>query len=546
MRPCSSAWTVNSERRGALAVVDAVRGPVGRVDARRRRVGAVVGGRRRLRNVLGALVRRALELAAGGLGRALERRGLGRRRRVAVAVGSAGAAAIGLGGVVASASIGAGSLPSATENTSAPRPKIDRTVSRPARVKRLTTRRGNVAGAPNRLTGNGQERVHGAQGRRTGGPALEPREGLLSEAGLDEARPRHVLPDLCRRGAAARARAPDDDEALRQRDHGGPDLAEARAAEGARLAADGDGQLSLRPDGGGARRQRRRAPGVGGQPRRDRLQPVAVPAGRPRPSGRAARGPLPGPGVEWDDVRQVALVARDVLDQHGLRGHPKTSGSKGIHVLVRITPDWEFLEVRARRWRWRGTSPARARAGDRQVVEGRAPRRVRGLQPERARPHRGLRVQRAADAGARGSCALEWSEVADVEPGDLRLDTVPARLATVGDPAASIDDVPGSLDALLDLARRDEEGGLGDAPWPPHFPKAASEPKRVQPSRDADRPVQRGRAGDPQPGGPPPGFRCRTSAGSGPSPAPAKATSPNSTRSPPRCELSPARCAGCC
>ena len=153
IRPCSSAWTVNSERRGALAVVDAVRGPVGRVDARRRRVGAVVGGRRRLRDVLGALVRRALELAAGGLGRALERRGLGPGVAVAVAVGSAGAAAIGLGGVVASASIGAGSLPSATENTSAPRPKIDRTVSRPARVKRLTTRRGNVAAAPNRLTG---------------------------------------------------------------------------------------------------------------------------------------------------------------------------------------------------------------------------------------------------------------------------------------------------------------------------------------------------------------------------------------------------------
>jgi bifunctional non-homologous end joining protein LigD len=107
---------------------------------------------------------------------------------------------------------------------------------------------------------------------------------------------------------------------------------------------------------------------------------------------------------------------------------------------------------------------------------------------------------------ARVSCALEWSEVADVEPEDLRLDTVPERLARIGDPAADIDDAPGSLLALLDLARRDEEGGLGDAPWPPHFPKAAREPKRVQPSRDRDRPVQRGRAGDPQPGGPPPGI----------------------------------------
>ena len=106
---------------------------------------------------------------------------------------------------------------------------------------------------------------------------------------------------------------------------------------------------------------------------------------------------------------------------------------------------------------------------------------------------------------ARVSCALDWDEVAGVEPGDLRLDTVPARLRE-HDPAADIDANAGTLDALLDLARRDEEGGLGDAPWPPHFPKQKGEPKRVQPSRDADRPTQRGRAGDPQPGGPPPGV----------------------------------------
>jgi bifunctional non-homologous end joining protein LigD len=84
---------------------------------------------------------------------------------------------------------------------------------------------------------------------------------------------------------------------------------------------------------------------------------------------------------------------------------------------------------------------------------------------------------------------------------------VPDRLRTLGDPAADIDERPGSLDGLLELARRDEEEGLGDAPWPPHFPKRRGEPKRVQPSRDRDRPSQRGRAGDPQPGGPPPGVR---------------------------------------
>jgi bifunctional non-homologous end joining protein LigD len=111
---------------------------------------------------------------------------------------------------------------------------------------------------------------------------------------------------------------------------------------------------------------------------------------------------------------------------------------------------------------------------------------------------------------ARVSCFLGWDEVPDVEPGDLRLDTLPARLASVGDPAADIDEAVGSLDALLELAQRDEDGGLGDAPWPPHFPKMKDEPKRVQPSRDA---TQRGRAGDPQPGGPPPGVRLSGSGG---------------------------------
>src|SRR5437763_974694 len=101
---------------------------------------------------------------------------------------------------------------------------------------------------------------------------------------------------------------------------------------------------------------------------------------------------------------------------------------------------------------------------------------------------------------ARVSCPLAWDEVADSEPRDLRLDTVPARVRERGDPAADIDDHAGSLDKLLDLAQRDEEQGLGDAPWPPHFAKQTGEPKRVQPSRDRDRPKP-GRIGDPQPPG---------------------------------------------
>jgi hypothetical protein len=106
---------------------------------------------------------------------------------------------------------------------------------------------------------------------------------------------------------------------------------------------------------------------------------------------------------------------------------------------------------------------------------------------------------------ARVSTPLEWDEVPDVELGDLRLDTVPDRLREQGDPSADIDAHAGTLDALHDLARRDEEGGLGDAPWPPHFPKQKGEPKRVQPSRDRDRPKKAkpkpGRVGDPQPPG---------------------------------------------
>jgi bifunctional non-homologous end joining protein LigD len=215
----------------------------------------------------------------------------------------------------------------------------------------------------------------------------------------------------------------------------------------------------------------------------------------------------PTPGVGWDAVRRTAMVVRDVLAEHGLRGYPKTSGSKGIHVNVRIEPAWDFLEVR------------RAALALAREVERRAPDLATSKWWKEERHgvfvdyNQNARDRTVASAysvrptpDARVSCCLEWDEVPDVEPGDLRLDTVPGRLAAQGDPAADIDVHPGSLDQLHDLARRDEAGGLGDAPWPPHFPKQRGEPKRVQPSRDADRPTQRGRAGDPQPGGPPPGV----------------------------------------
>jgi bifunctional non-homologous end joining protein LigD len=215
----------------------------------------------------------------------------------------------------------------------------------------------------------------------------------------------------------------------------------------------------------------------------------------------------PTPGIEWDAVRRTALVVRDVLAEHGLDGYPKTSGSKGIHVNVRIEPRWDFLEVR------------RAALAMAREVERRAPdlATTKWWKEER----HGVFVdynQNARDRtvascysvrptpDARVSCALSWGQVPDVEPADLRLDTVPDRISELGDPAIDIDKRPGSLEGLLELARRDEEQGLGDAPWPPHFPKQKGEPKRVQPTRDRDRPTHRGRAGDPQPGGPPEGI----------------------------------------
>ena len=241
---------------------------------------------------------------------------------------------------------------------------------------------------------------------------------------------------------------------------------------------------------------------------RHRLQPVAGAARRPRPSRRAARRPRSRRRASAGTTCAARRWStREVLEEHGLRGYPKTSGSKGIHVNVRIEPRWDSLEVR------------RAALALAREVERRAPDLATSKWWKEER--HGVFVdynQNARDrtvascysvrptADARVSCALHWDEVPDVEPGDLRLDTVPERLRTVGDPAATSTTVPGALDGLLDLARRDEEGGLGDAPWPPHFPKQKDEPKRVQPSRDADRPKQRGRAGDPQPGGPPPGI----------------------------------------
>ena len=192
----------------------------------------------------------------------------------------------------------------------------------------------------------------------------------------------------------------------------------------------------------------------------------------------------PGPGVEWADVRNVALEVQALLEEVGLRGWPKTSGSRGMHVIVRIEPRWTFSEVR------------RAALALSRAVE----RRVPGLASSKwwKEERHGVFLdynQNAKDrttcsaysvrplADARVSTPLDWHEVPDCEPGDFTVLTIPKRFAELGDPHAVMDAAAGSLEKLLELAARDEAAGIGDAPWPPHFRKMEGEAPRVAPSR---------------------------------------------------------------
>jgi DNA ligase D-like protein (predicted polymerase) len=192
----------------------------------------------------------------------------------------------------------------------------------------------------------------------------------------------------------------------------------------------------------------------------------------------------PGPGVGWDDVRRVALEVRALLDEAGLRGWPKTSGSRGMHVNVRIEPRWTFGEVR------------RAAVALSRAVERRVPKLASSKWWKEERHGVFLDYnQNAKDRttcsaysvrplpDARVSAPLRWEEVPDCDPAEFTVQTVPARFAQIGDPHAAMDDAPGSLEGLLELAARDEADGLADAPWPPHFRKMDREPSRVAPSR---------------------------------------------------------------
>ncbi len=192
----------------------------------------------------------------------------------------------------------------------------------------------------------------------------------------------------------------------------------------------------------------------------------------------------PGPGVPWQHVREVALVVKQTLEDYGLIGWPKTSGSRGIHINIRIEPRWTFTEVR------------RAALALSREVERRAPQLATSKWWKEER--HGVFLDYNQNAKDRTTCSaysvrpvvnaqvsapLAWDEVPAAELADFTVLTMPARFAAIGNPHARMDATPGSLDQLLDLAARDEREGLGDAPWPPHFAKAAGEPPRVQPSK---------------------------------------------------------------
>ncbi len=192
----------------------------------------------------------------------------------------------------------------------------------------------------------------------------------------------------------------------------------------------------------------------------------------------------PGPGVVWDDVRRVAMEVKALLDELGLVGWPKTSGSRGMHINVRIHPRWSFSDVR------------RSALALSREIERRAPTIATSKWWKEERHgvfldyNQNAKDRTTASAysvrplpDARVSTPLRWEEVPTCEPEDFTVATVPRRFQETGNPHAGMDAAAGSLEGLLAMAARDEASGLADAPWPPHFRKMEGEAPRVAPSR---------------------------------------------------------------
>jgi DNA ligase D len=193
----------------------------------------------------------------------------------------------------------------------------------------------------------------------------------------------------------------------------------------------------------------------------------------------------PQPGLDFEAVRRAAFLAREVLAELGMTGFVKTSGNRGVHIAVRIEPRWDFVEVRHA-----GIALARAveerdpglvttawwkeERGERVFIDfnqNARDRTIASAYSVRAQPH------------APVSTPLTWDELADADPRDFDIRTVPRRFAELGDVHAAIDDHPCSIEALLERYDKDERG---DMPYPPNYPKMPGEPKRVQPSKARD------------------------------------------------------------
>jgi DNA ligase D-like protein (predicted polymerase) len=206
----------------------------------------------------------------------------------------------------------------------------------------------------------------------------------------------------------------------------------------------------------------------------------------------------PMPGIGWEQILEVAAAAREVLEEHGLTPWPKTSGSRGFHIYARVEREWTFREVR------------RAAVAVAREVERREPAIATSKWWKEERHgvfldyNQNAKDRTIASAysvrptpDARVSAPLTWDEVAGCDPAAFTVATMPERYASTGDPWAGMDDAAGSLASLLELAERDDEAGLGDAPWPPHYEKTDDEPPRVQPSKR-----RAGRDGDVPPPAP--------------------------------------------
>ena len=200
----------------------------------------------------------------------------------------------------------------------------------------------------------------------------------------------------------------------------------------------------------------------------------------------------PTPGVPWSDVRRVALLVKEMLEEHGLIGFPKTSGKRGMHINARIEPRWGFKEVR------------RAALGLARAIEEREPKATTAWWKEERHGvfidyNQNARDRTVASAysvrpssDGRVSTPLRWEEVARVDPAKHTISTVPRRFKKSGDPTEEIDRRAGRIDSLLELADSQEEKGAADAPWPPHHPKQKGEPPRRRPSQNPRSPAKKG------------------------------------------------------